>query len=271
MLDVVRDFRHGLRTLAREPGFGLTAIFTLALGIGATTALFTVVNAVILSPLPFPQSHQLMQVWRSELPSLTYGSASYARYLDWRREQRAFSDLGAYAPRGMTIGGADGPERVGGGTASASFFRVVGAAPVIGRYFADDEDQKGGPKVAIISEGLWKRRFQASASAVGAAMQIDGESYTIVGVAPSGYSEIWRLDVWAPLGAVADAGNRGSNFLLSFGRLREGMTIDAARRSLSTLAAQMTRDHPEDKYSFTAPKVRRAACGCCSAPPACCC
>ena len=90
MLDLLHDLRDGLRTIVREPGFALTAILTLALGIGATTALFTVVNAVILSPLPFPNSHQLVQVWRSELPSLTYGSASYGRYLDWRREQRAF-------------------------------------------------------------------------------------------------------------------------------------------------------------------------------------
>ncbi|MGH9387554.1 MAG: ABC transporter permease, partial [Vicinamibacterales bacterium] len=226
MLDWLRDLRHGLRTIMREPSFALTAVFTLALGIGATTALFTVVNAVILSPLPFPESHQLVQVWRSELPSLTYGSASYARYLDWRREQRAFSDLGAWSPRGMTIGGVDGPERVGGATASASFFRVVGASPVIGRYFADDEDQKGGAKVVIISEGLWRRRFQASSSAVGAPMQIDGEPYTVVGVAPSGYAEVWRLDVWIPLGGVADPSNRVSNYLLSFGRMRDGMTLD---------------------------------------------
>jgi putative ABC transport system permease protein len=252
MLDVLHDLRHGLRTLVREPGFALTAVLTLALGIGATTALFTVVNAVILSPLPFPESHQLVQVWRSELPSLTYGSASYGRYLDWRREQRAFTEFGAWAPRGMTIAGAEGPERVGGATASASFFRVVGAPPVVGRYFADGEDQRGAAKVAIISEGLWRRRFQASTSALGANLQIDGEPYTVIGVAPSGYSEIWRPDVWIPLGGVADASNRESNYLISFGRMRDGMTIETARRSLGGLAAQMTREHPEDKYTFTA-------------------
>jgi putative ABC transport system permease protein len=252
MLELLYDLRHTLRALVREPGFALTAVLTLALGIGATTALFTVVNAVILSPLPFPDSRQLVQLWRSELPSLTYGSASYGRYLDWRREQHAFIDLGAWSPRGMTIGGGDGPERIGGATASASFFRVVGAPAVVGRYFADDEDQKGGAKVAVISERLWRRRFEASPSAVGATIQIDGEPHTIVGVAPSGFSETWRLDVWIPLGAVADAANRQSNFLLSFGRMREGSTIEAARQSLSGLAAQMTRDHPEDKYTFTA-------------------
>lgn len=251
-MELIRDLRQGFRLLWRAPGFAATAILTLALGIGATTALFTVVNAVLLDPLPFPGSNRLVQVWRSELPALTYGSASYGRYLDWRREQRAFTELGAWAPRGMTLAGEGGPERVGGAMASASFFSVMAAPPVIGRYFADDEDRQGGNKLAVISEGLWRRRFQASPAALGANVQIDGEPYTVIGVAPAAYSEIWRPEVWIPLGIVADAGNRGSNFLISFGRLRDGVTVDAARRSLGELAAQMTREHPEDQYTFTA-------------------
>ena len=102
MMDAIRDLRHGFRLLRRAPGFAVTAILTLALGIGATTALFTVVNAVLLEPLPFPDSSKLVQVWRSELPALTYGSAAYPRYLDWRREQRAFTELGAWAPAGRS-------------------------------------------------------------------------------------------------------------------------------------------------------------------------
>jgi predicted permease len=252
MTDLARDLLQGFRLLLRAPGFGLTAILTLALGIGATTALFSVVNAVLLEPLPFPDSNKLVQLWRAELPALTYGSASYGRYLDWRREQRAFTELGAWAPRGMTLGGEGGPERVGGAMASASFFRVVTASPVIGRWFTDEEDRKGGNKVAIISEGLWRRRFQASASAIGANVQIDGEPHTVIGVASRGYSEIWRPDVWIPLAPVADESNRGSNYLLSFGRMREGMTIESVRRSMNELAAQMTREHGDDNYTFTA-------------------
>lgn len=252
MMDLLRDLRQGFRLLRRAPGFAVTAIFTLALGIGATTALFTVVNAVLLEPLPFPGSNQLVQVWRSELPALTYGSASYARYLDWREHQRVFTDLGAWSPRGVTITGPAGPERAAGATASASFFRVVDAPPVIGRYFSDADDSRGGERVTVISEGLWRRRYQASSSALGTNVQIDGEAYTIIGVAPSGFSEVWRLDVWMPLGLVADPSNRFSNYLLSFGRLRDGMTIESARRGLADLAAQMTRDNSGDKYTFTA-------------------
>ena len=252
MMDFLRDLRLGFRLLVRAPGFAVTAILTLALGIGATTALFTVVNAVLLEPLPFPDSNKLVQVWRSELPALTYGSASYARYLDWRQHQRVFTDLGAWSPRGFTIAGPEGPERAPGATASASFFKVIDASPVIGRYFSDDEDRRGGERVTVISEGLWRRRYQRSAAVLGSSVQIDGESYTIVGVAPSGFSEAWRLDVWIPLGQVADPANRNSNFLLSFGRLRDGITLDGARRGLGDLAAQMTREHAIDKYSFTA-------------------
>jgi putative ABC transport system permease protein len=251
-MDLVRDLRHGFRLLRRAPGFALTAILTLALGIGATTALFTVVNAVLLEPLPFPDSNRLVQVWRSELPALTYGSASYARYLDWRANQRVFTDLGAWSPRGVTIAGPQGPERAPGATASASFFRVINAAPVIGRYFSDDEDRMGADRVVVISEGLWRRRFQQSPSVLGTSVLVDGEQYTVIGVAPAGFAEVWRLDVWLALGRQADPANRGSNFLLSFGRLRDGMTLDSARRGLADLAAQMSREHAIDKYVFTA-------------------
>ena len=252
MLALLRDLRHGIRLLRRSPGFAATAVLTLALGIGATTALFSVVHAVLIEALPFPKSQDILQVWRSELPSLTYGSASYPRYLDWAREQRAFTEMGAWAPRGVTIAGQEGPERVPGAIASASFFRVMGASPVVGRWYTDEEDRRGGARVAVISEGLWRRRYQASASALGATALVDGEPYTVIGVAPSAFSEIWRPEVWLPLGLSADPANRGNNYLMAFGRLRPGATLQSARTSLADLAAQMTREHPEDEYTFTA-------------------
>ena len=252
MIDFLRDLRLGFRLLLRAPGFAVTAILTLALGIGATTALFTVVNAVLLEPLPFPDSNKLIQVWRSELPALTYGSASYGRYLDWRQHQRVFTELGAWAPRGVTMTGPQGPERLPGATASASFFRVIDAPPVVGRYFTDDEDRIGADRVVVISEGLWKRRFEGSSGVIGSSVNIDGEPYTVIGVAPPGFSEVWRLDVWLTVGRQADPTNRGSNFLLSFGRLRDGINVAGARQGLADLAAQMSREHPEDNYTFTA-------------------
>jgi predicted permease len=252
MLALIGDLRHGVRLLRRSPGFTATAVLTLGLGIGACTALFSVVHAVLIEPLPFPRSQDILQVWRSELPSLTYGSASYARYLDWARAQRAFTELGAWAPRGVTVAGREGPERVAGATASASFFRVMGASPIVGRWFTDQEDRRGSGRVVVISEGLWRRRFEASTSALGATALIDGDPYTVIGVAPAAFSEIWRPEVWLPLGLSADPANRGSNYLITFGRLRPGATLASARSSLADLAAQMTREHPEDDYTFTA-------------------
>jgi putative ABC transport system permease protein len=253
MATSLRHLLQGFRLLVRAPGFAATAALTLALGIGATTTLFSVVNAVLLDPLPFPESGRLLQIWRSELPALTYGSASYPRYLDWRANQRPFTELGAWAPRGFTLAGRDGPDRVAGATASASFFRVMGAAPGAGRWFTDDEDQRGGDRVMVLSDGLWRRRFRGDATVLGTTVLLDGQPYTVVGVAPPAYAELWRTDAWIPLGQVAEAANRGSNFLIAFGRLRPGVTVDMARRSLDAeLAPQMTREHPEDRYTFTA-------------------
>ena len=238
--------------LWRAPGFAVTASLTLALGIGATTTLFSVVHAVLIAPLPFPDSGKLIQVWRAELPALTYGSASYARYLDWQAAQRPFTEIGAWTPRGMTLGGESGPERVSGAVASAAFFRVLGATPVAGRWIGDDEDRPGGEPVAVISDGLWKRRFRGDAAVVGTTIRLDGEPYTVIGVAPPGFDELWRREVWTPLGRVADASSRGDSYLLVFGRLRPAATLASARSDLAELAAQMTRDYPEDDYTFTA-------------------
>ena len=251
MSALVREIRYHLRTLARAPGFAAAAVFTLALGIGATTALFTVVNAVLIEPLPFPQSGRLAQIWRAELPNLTLGAASYGRFVDWREGQRAFTDLGAWAPRGMTLAGTEGPERVQGGAATASFFTVIGAPPRLGRWITPEDDRPGAPKVAVLGAGLWQRRFNASAGVLGTTIRIDGEPHTVVGVAPDGYSEVWRRDVWVPLAMAVDPQQRRNSFLLTYGRLRDGFSLDHARAAMASLPTLLQRDHPEDRYTFT--------------------
>ena len=200
MPKTIGALRQGFRLVFRAPGFSAVASLTLALGIGATTTLFSVVKAVLLDPLPFPASRQIVQVWRSELPALTYGSASYPRYLDWKINQRTFVEFGAWAPRGVTLGGSEGPERVAAATATSSFFRVMAAPPAVGRWFTDDEDRRGSERVVVISEGLWKRRYRGLPSVLGTAIQIDGRPYTVVGVAPSAFAEIWRPELWIPVG-----------------------------------------------------------------------
>jgi putative ABC transport system permease protein len=251
MSAILRHARYHLRTLARTPGFAVTAVLTLALGIGATTALFTVVNAVLLQPLPFPDSTRLVRIWRSELPNLTFGAASLARFADWRSRQQAFTDIGAWSPRGLTMTTSEGPERVNGATGTASLFRVLGAAPVLGRWFSDEEDTPGGNRVALISEGLWQRRFRGSSQVIGTDVILDGEKHTIVGVVPASYGEVFRFDLWVPLAAAPNPAERGNNFLQPVGRLKDGYDLAAARRSMNDMAVLVRRDHPEDRYTFT--------------------
>lgn len=228
-----------------------TVVVTLGLGIAASTALFTVVAAVVLAPLPFEDSGQLVQVWRSELPALTYGSASYPRHLDWRTSQRAFTDLGVWAPRGMTFVRGDGAERVSGAMVSASFLQVLAVTPVAGRLLTDDDDRKGARKVVLLSEGFWRRSYAASPSVLGEDVRVDGELSTVVGIVPASVAEVWRFDVWMPLAPSADAQNRGSNYLSTIARLRAGTTLASARAQMADLAAQLSREHAEDRYTFT--------------------
>ncbi|HUE89376.1 MAG TPA: ABC transporter permease [Vicinamibacterales bacterium] len=245
-----QDIRYGTRLLIRFHGVTAAALLALALGTGVNIALFSIVNTVLLTPLPFPDADELVQVWRTELPRLQFGSASHPRYVDWRARNRVFEEMGAYSPAALTLTGRDAPERIGGGRATASFFRTLAAPPILGRYTADDEDTPGGPKVIVLGEQYWQRRFASDRDLLGQTLVIDGGPHTVIGIAPAAYTETWRADAWVPLARAVDQSTRGSNFLVVVGRLKEGFTIDHAQTGLSELAAEMSRDHPNDRYGF---------------------
>jgi putative ABC transport system permease protein len=245
-----QDIRYGVRLQVRFPGVTAAALLALALGTGVNTALFAIVNSVLLRPLPFPDAEELVQVWRTELPRLQFGSASHPRYVDWRARNRVFEDMGAYAPGGLTLTGRESPERIGGARATASFFRTLAAPPILGRYFSDDEDAPGGERVIVLGEEYWQRRFAGDQGLLGQTLTIDGERHTVIGIAPAAYGEMWRVDAWVPLARAVDQSTRGSNFLVVVGRLRDGLTIDRAQAGLSALAAEMSRDYPSDRYGF---------------------
>ena len=244
-----QDIRYGARLLIRFPGVTAAALLALALGTGVNTALFSVVNSVLLRPLPFPESHELVQLWRTEPPTLQFGSASYGRYTEWRARNHVFEEAGAWAPAGLTLTGREAPERVAGARASASFFEVMGAQPVIGRWFSEDEDSAAAA-VVVVSEPYWRQRLGASPTVLGSTLTLDGTPHTLVGVAPASYSELWRVDAWVPI-PMAARGGRG-NFLLVFGRLRDGLTLEHARTGLGDLAVEMSRQYPDDRYGFNA-------------------
>jgi putative ABC transport system permease protein len=247
-----QDVRYGARLLIRFPGVTAAALIALALGTGVNTALFSVVNTVLLQPLPFPDAHELVQLWRTEPPSLQFGSASFPRYVDWRARNRVFEESGAWAPAGLTLTGREAPERVAAGRATASFFRTIGATPVIGRWFTEQEDGPGAPSVVVVSHGFWQRRLAASPAVLGSTLTLDGVAHTVIGVSPATMNEVWRVDAWVPLAMTADQASRTSNFLLVFGRLRDGMSLEQARQGLADLAAELGRDYQTDRYGFNA-------------------
>jgi putative ABC transport system permease protein len=247
-----QDLRYGARLLLRFPGVTAAALLALALGTGVNTALFSIVNTVLLQPLPFTDAGELVQLWRSELPRLQFGSASYPRYVDWRARNRVFEEMGAYTPEGLTLTGRDAPERLGGARASASFFRTFATPAILGRYIADDEDAPGGAKVIVLGEQLWRRRFAGDRAILGDTLTIDGQAHTVIGIAPAVFTEMWRVDAWVPLALAVDQSTRGNNFLLVVGRLKDGLTLAGAQPALAELAAELSRDHPDDNYTFFA-------------------
>src|SRR5262245_4017396 len=179
---LVRDLRHGLRSLARTPGVTAVLLLTLALGVGANTAIFSVVNAVLLRSLPYPDADRLVMVWgRTEAaPQL---AASWPEFADWREQNRSFSDMAVWRGQSVNLTGAGDPERIVGAFVSASFFAVVGAKPILGRTFAPEETEPGTVRpVAVISHGLWQRRFGGASGILGRSLVLNGQGVTVVGV-----------------------------------------------------------------------------------------
>ncbi|MGC1606067.1 MAG: ABC transporter permease, partial [Candidatus Acidiferrum sp.] len=183
---LMQDLRYGLRMLAKSPGFTAVAILTLALGIGANTALFSVVNGVLLKPLPYPQPEQL--VWLAESkPNFSSGSISWPNFKDWQKENRTFSGMGLYRGYSFNLTGRGEAEQLQARFLTSDFLNVVGVKPLIGRTFAPGEDEIGATPIAIISEGLWKRKLNSSPEVLGKSLDLDGKSFLIIGVLPASF------------------------------------------------------------------------------------
>jgi predicted permease len=251
MSTLFQDLRYGLRTLARNPGFAAVAIITLALGIGANTALFSVVNGVLLNPLPYWQPDRLVALY-SRTADFTNSSISYPNFLDWVRDNRSFSALAGYRTDDFSLTGMGEPERVPAEMISASFFQLLGVKPVIGRAFRPEEDQVGAAPVALISEGLWKRKFGSSPEALGKSLALNGTAYTVVGVIPVDFhytgSNFRESDVYAPIGQWNDPTfhdrkvGMGTN---AVGRLKPGVTFEQAKADMDALGRHLAEAYPE--------------------------
>ena len=199
-----QDLRYGLRMLVKAPGFAAIAILTLALGIGATTAIFSVVNAVLLRPLPFADADRLVQVAeKNDRLNLPTFSASVPNFVSWREQARSFEEFAAIGFNNYTLTGNGEPEQLSGNRISPAVMRVLGLAPVVGRAFVDDEEKPASAPVAMIGEGFWKRRFGADRSIVGHTITLNDVPTTVVGVAPAALNLLSGGDVYTPLPSIS--------------------------------------------------------------------
>ena len=240
MQTIIQDLRYAIRTMAKRPGFTAVAALTLALGIGANTAIFSAVNAVLLKPLPFPESEQLVDLAETFKPN-GYGSVSVPNYEDWKNQNDVFTGIAAYSSRSFNLQSGDTPQRIPGLSVSANYFDVLGIKPTLGRTFATGEDLAGKDRVVILGNELWRNTFGGDASIVGRTIPLNGLQYTVIGVMPSELSSLYRtVQLWSPLVfPETDRVNRDDHKYLVIGRMKSGVSLAQAREQMNGIAARL--------------------------------
>ena len=245
---LMQDVKYAIRMLAKSPGFAAIAVLTLALGIGANTALFSVVNGVLLNPLPYPQPGQLTAIYGAT-PGATQGYITYLNFLDWQREAKTFSSMAMYRNQDYSMTGTAQSERVTAYMISADFFTTLGVRPVLGRIFGADDDHLGAGPVVILGGGFWKREFGASRDVLGKALVLNGASYTIIGVIPADFRFYGQMrDVYTPLGQWNDPNLRDRHIDMSahaVGRLNPGVTLGQAQADMDRVARNLAATYPD--------------------------
>jgi len=247
MTTFIQDLRYGLRMLAKNPGFTAVAVLTLALGIGANTAIFSVVNGVLLRPLPYADPGRLMTVYET---SREFGqmSVAYPNFLDWRRENHAFTDIAAYRGDDFNFTGSGQPEHLRGEFVSASLLPVLGVNPLLGRNFMPQEDREGASGVVMLTYGLWKRRFGADPNILGKTMTLNARSYKVIGVLPSDFGFRRRAELYVPIAQylsieLNDRENHpGLNVV---GRLKPDVTMAAAQAEMTSIGRALAQQYPK--------------------------
>jgi putative ABC transport system permease protein len=256
MESLVQDIRFGMRMLRKSPGFTAVAVVVLALGIGSTAAIFSVVDRVLLHPLPYPDADRIVVLGQTARSTGGDGDASSpANYLDWVTENHVFSQMAASRGWQSNLTGGDRPERIRTTVATSSFFPLFGINPMLGRSLLPEDEKPGGDHVVVLSYGLWKRRFGSDRTLVGRNIALDGEAYTVIGVMPpdfnpDGYSELWLPSRWGvPVHALSPNQDprpfRDRVYLDVWGRLKPGVTIETARAEMDTLARQQEKQYPQ--------------------------
>jgi putative ABC transport system permease protein len=250
MRTLFQDIRYGIRVLLRSPGFTAVAVFVTALGIGANTAIFSVVNAVLLRPLPYEHPEQLVRVMlRDTKRGETSHDHAYPNFVDLRAQNNSFEELAAYTDTGASLTGGDAPERVNGVNASANLFKMLGVSAQLGRTFTPEDEQPGGAAV-VISRGLWQRKFGADPQAAGRQITLGGKPRTIIGVLPASFqfpfvnTQPEYFVPFDPQGSMEK--QRGANYIQVIGRLKEGVSIEQAEADMRAIAGRLEQQYPEE-------------------------
>ena len=246
----MNDFRFAIRQLRKSPGFTFVAVLTLTLGIGANTAIFSFIYAVLLRPLPYPDGDRIVILGETDTnqPSI---SVSFPDYIDWKRDSTSFEQLAAGRRDTFNLSGLQGraPEQISGAIVTANFFKVVGLAPQIGRVFKEEEDRAGGPQLVVISDRLWQRLFQRDPKVLGRILTLANEPFTVIGVMPPQMFSPRASDLWFPLIRRSDNPTWQSRDnhpgLIGWGRLKKGVSLEQAQREMSTIAARLAKTYPD--------------------------
>jgi len=249
---VLQDIRYAVRKLSRTPGFTTIAAFTLALAIGATTAIFSVIDGVLLKPLPFRDPERVVRV--TNLRDGNRMVSSVPDFLDIRAQSKSYASLAALDNQAMNLTGGSEPERISAARVGATFWSLLGVTPQVGRGFAPNEDSQSAARTVVLSDGLWKRRFGGDRRIVGKTIALDGNSFTVIGVAPAGFSFPDRPDVWIPLVFAQDDLNpdgRGAHWMGIMGRLAPSVTVTQATSELVTITRRLEQQYPESNTNMS--------------------
>ena len=255
--NLLSDLRFSLRTLRRSPAFSAAAVVVLALGIGANTAIFSVVNAVLLRPLPFDDPSRIMQVWHvppaQSFPGLTRFAVSPANYLDWRSQSSSFEEMAAYGFRSFTVGGSERPEAIQAGAVASDFFPLLRMRPLLGRTFTPDEDRPGQDKVVVLGYNFWRDHFASDPNVLGRNLLLDGAKYSIVGVMPEALQFPSWAKIWVPLAWTNEIrAIRGNHNYGVIAGLKKGVNIHQAQAELSAISSRLEQVYPEDDKGWGA-------------------
>jgi len=253
MGSLLQDIRYGVRTLAKNPGFTIVAVLTLALGIGANTAIFSVVESLLLRSLPYPHPEQLVQIWNTYPPQVPKGALTPGDYADWRRQNASFSEMGAYArnSQGFNLSGEGEPQRIEAGYADSGLFPMLGVHPAAGRAFLPEEDRPGSAPVVILGHRLWQSRYGGDPGVIGRSISLDNQRYSVVGILAPGTQLLHSADLWMPIGQFGDDLTEHIHHeFAAIARLKPGVSLAQARDEVGRLHQQEAIAYPAAHKNF---------------------